>query len=331
MNNTEYIPIAALNQYAYCPHRCWRMFCAEEFIDNQYTIEGTSLHERVHTLGEGNREETWQVRAIYLKSDKYQLIGKSDLIELENGEWYPVEYKRGRKGEWDNDELQVCAQALCYSLLKSQRSYSNLDLNGRLNQLATAIANLDQATSINSIRGLEGAGSAAYFGCFNQLIRVDNFQFHTRNRRPPTDPVNSLLSLGYALLRHDVQSAINIVGFDPYLGYLHTERYGRPSLALDLMEEFRPVIVDAIVLAAINRRILSPTDFITEPVSNAVSLTKEGLHKFLRLYQEKKQTKFKHPVMQKQYTYQESFELQARLLAKYLMGEIEKYPPLVMK
>jgi CRISPR-associated exonuclease Cas4 len=109
----EYIQIAALNQYAYCPHRCWRMFCIGDFIDNQYTIEGTSLHEIVHTTGEVNREETWQVRAIWLKSEKYRLIGKSDLIELENGEFYPVEYKRGKKGEWDNDELQVCAQALC--------------------------------------------------------------------------------------------------------------------------------------------------------------------------------------------------------------------------
>ncbi|QIR37231.1 CRISPR-associated protein Cas4 [Tolypothrix sp. PCC 7910] len=113
MNETDYIPIAALNQYAYCPHRCWRMFCAGEFIENQYTIEGTSLHERVHTVGEGQREDTWQIRAIWLKSDRYKLIGKSDLIEAENGTYYPIEYKRGRKGEWDNDEMQVCAQALC--------------------------------------------------------------------------------------------------------------------------------------------------------------------------------------------------------------------------
>ena len=113
MNDLEYIPIAALNQYSYCPHRCWRMFCAGEFTDNQYTIEGTSLHERVHTVGEAHQAETWQIRAIWLKSEKFQLIGKSDLIESENGEWYPVEYKRGKKGEWDNDELQVCAQALC--------------------------------------------------------------------------------------------------------------------------------------------------------------------------------------------------------------------------
>ena len=113
MNDLEYIPIAALNQYSYCPHRCWRMFCAGEFTDNQYTIEGTSLHDRVHTVGKAHQEETWQIRAIWLKSEKFQLIGKSDLIESENGEWYPVEYKRGKKGEWDNDELQVCAQALC--------------------------------------------------------------------------------------------------------------------------------------------------------------------------------------------------------------------------
>lgn len=120
MNEVDYVSIAALNQYSYCPHRCWRMFCAGEFSDNQYTIEGTSLHERVHTLSEINRDETWQVRAIWLKSEKYQLIGKSDLIESAEGKLYPVEYKRGKKGEWDNDELQVCAQALCLEEMTGQ-------------------------------------------------------------------------------------------------------------------------------------------------------------------------------------------------------------------
>ena len=107
------ISIASLNQFSFCPHRCWRMFCLGEFEDNQYTIEGTSLHDRVHTLGDNNREEVWQIRAIWLHSDRYQLIGKSDLVEVESGAIYPVEYKRGKKGEWDNDALQVCAQALC--------------------------------------------------------------------------------------------------------------------------------------------------------------------------------------------------------------------------
>lgn len=112
-SESDYVPIAALNQYAYCPHRCWRMFCIGGFIDNQYTIEGTSLHERVHTPGDGQRQETWQVRAVWLKSEQYRLIGKSDLIEETEGHWHPVEYKRGNRGEFDNDALQVCAQALC--------------------------------------------------------------------------------------------------------------------------------------------------------------------------------------------------------------------------
>lgn len=109
----DYITIASLNHYSYCPHRCWLMFCAGEFSDNAYTLEGTSLHDHIHTIGEGFREDTYQIRAIYLKSEQYHLIGKSDLIESQNGQLYPVEYKRGKKGEWDNDELQVCAQALC--------------------------------------------------------------------------------------------------------------------------------------------------------------------------------------------------------------------------
>jgi CRISPR-associated exonuclease Cas4 len=116
----DYIPIAALNQYAYCPHRCWRMFCLGGFVDNQYTIEGTTLHDRVHTPGEGQREETWQIRAVWLKSEQYRLIGKSDLIEENGGCWYPVEYKRGQRGEFNNDELQVCAQALCLEEMTGQ-------------------------------------------------------------------------------------------------------------------------------------------------------------------------------------------------------------------
>lgn len=120
MNEIDYVSISTLNHYSYCPHRCWRMFCAGEFSDNQYTIEGTSLHDRVHNLSEINRDKTWQVRAIWLKSERYKLIGKSDLIESAEGKLYPVEYKRGKRGEWDNDELQVCAQALCLEEMTGQ-------------------------------------------------------------------------------------------------------------------------------------------------------------------------------------------------------------------
>jgi CRISPR-associated exonuclease Cas4 len=122
MNNSELctlnselteVPLAALNQYAYCPHRCWRMFCAGEFIDNEYTIEGTALHARVHTVSAEQAGETWQVRAVWLKSEQYGLVGKADLVEVEEGRCLPIEYKHGQRGDWENDALQVCAQALC--------------------------------------------------------------------------------------------------------------------------------------------------------------------------------------------------------------------------
>ncbi len=216
-------------------------------------------------------------------------------------------------------------------LYRSQRQYSELQLQSAIERLQNALVPIDKTNSINSLRGLEGAGSAAYFGAFNQFIRVEGFCFEARRRRPPTDPVNALLSFGYSLLRHDVQSAVNIVGFDPYLGYLHCQHYGRPGLALDLMEEFRPLVVDSMVLNAINRRILTPADFTSEPLSNAVLLSVEGRREFLKQYELKKQSGFKHPVLGRKCTYQEAFEIQARLLAKYLMGEIEKYPPLVLK
>lgn len=216
-------------------------------------------------------------------------------------------------------------------LSRNQRKYPELPWQTALKRLGNAIAPIDKTNSINSLRGLEGAGSAAYFGAFNQLIRVEEFNFEARRRRPPTDPVNALLSFGYSLLRHDVQSAVNIVGFDPYLGYLHCQHYGRPGLALDLMEEFRPLVVDSMVLNAINQRILKPADFTSEPLSNAVLLSVEGRREFLKQYELKKQSEFKHPVLGRKCTYQEAFEIQARLLAKYLMGEIDKYPPLLLR
>lgn len=218
-----------------------------------------------------------------------------------------------------------------HALLRAQREAAGLDLTAALTQLEQAIAAIGRTEAIDSLRGLEGSGSAAYFGCFSQLIRNEDFQFKGRNRRPPRDPVNALLSFGYALLRHDVQSAVNLVGFDPYLGYLHVERYGRPSLALDLMEEFRPLVVDAMVLAALNRRQLQLDDFESEPISEAISLADEARRTFLRLYEQKKQSKFKHPVLKRQCTYQESFEIQARLLSQYLLGQTELYPPLVLR
>lgn len=216
------------------------------------------------------------------------------------------------------------------TLYRHQKKHPEVNLDSAITQIGNTIAKLEKAENIDSLRGLEGAGSGAYFAVFNQLIRVDGFTFQPRHR-PATDPVNSLLNFGYTLLRHDVESAINIVGFDPYLGYLHLQRYGRVGLAFDLMEEFRSLVVDAIVFHAINNRILTLNDFTTEPISNVMRLSDTGRREFLKLYAQKKQSEFKHPVLGRKCTYQEAFEIQARFLAKYLMGEIDKYPPLVMR
>ncbi|MBD2392671.1 type I-D CRISPR-associated endonuclease Cas1 [Cyanobacterium aponinum FACHB-4101] len=248
-----------------------------------------------------------------------------------------------RKAQWKVEDNSEKALHIVRSFIRGKlKNYRNLlqlrnrqnnheKLETSINKIQEIIDSLEHKNNVNSLRGLEGAGSAIYFSSFNLLIKNNEFSFNTRNRRPPTDPVNSLLSLGYALLRHDVQSAVNIVGFDPYLGYLHVAHYGRPALALDLMEEFRPIVTDAVVLNVINNKKITSKDFIIEPLSNAVSLTKEGLQIFLRAYEEKKQSKFKHPVLNRQCTYQESFEIQARFLAKYLMDETKQYPPLIIK
>ena len=188
MQHTDYIPIAALNQYSYCSHRWWRMFCAGEFTDNQYTIEGTSLHDRVHTLSENHREESWQIRAIWLKSEQYKLIGKADLIESESGQLYPVEYKRGRKGEWDNDELQVCAQALCleemtgqtistgyvYYAHSHQRQLVEISPELREEAIATleAVTNLLQTGQIpQAVYTKRCKGCSLYSQCLPQVVK----------------------------------------------------------------------------------------------------------------------------------------------------------------
>ncbi len=112
MDDDLLIPISALNQYTFCPRRCWYMHVAHEFFDNAHTVEGTLLHERADSGEATRRGDLWQVRSVYLYSARYGLTGKADLIEEQSGEIYPVEYKKGRRGEWNNDQIQLCAQAL---------------------------------------------------------------------------------------------------------------------------------------------------------------------------------------------------------------------------
>lgn len=170
--------------------------------------------------------------------------------------------------------------------------------------------------------GCEGAGSAAYFGVFAHML-ADGWAFAGRVKRPPTDPVNALLSYGYVLLMHQVASAAHIAGLDPQVGFLHSARFGKPALALDLMEEFRPVVVDSTVVTIINNGMLDPKDFIEE--HGAFRLTDSGRKIFLTKLEERLQTEVQHPVFGYRASYRRCLELQARLLAKALVGEIPQY------
>ncbi|MCP4398320.1 MAG: type I-D CRISPR-associated endonuclease Cas1 [bacterium] len=215
-------------------------------------------------------------------------------------------------------------------LMRMNRKLDNAEIEAAVNRIKRACDGAKDAKDVAQARGHEGEGSAAYFSVFQHLLRKSGFDFPKRVRRPPTDPVNSLLSFGYTLLTNELFSAVNVVGFDPYVGYLHAERYGRASLPLDLIEEFRPVIVDSVVVSTINNDILKPDDFCEE-MGGVFKLNDAGRKKFLMQYEDRKNTEFKHPILNQKTSYQGCFEQQARFLAKTLMGELDEYPPLLIK
>ena len=187
-----------------------------------------------------------------------------------------------------------------------------------------------QADSAEGVlQGLEGAASAAYFEGFAHIL-ADGWVFEKRVRRPPTDPVNALLSYAYTLLYHQMQAAINIVGLEPYVGYLHSSQYGKPALALDLMEEFRPLIADSVVVTLINNSVLAPTDFDVED-TGAHRLTDTARRTFLTKFEERLNTEIMHPIFGYKVSYRRCLEMQARLVAKSLTGEIPVYVPFAVR
>lgn len=190
---------------------------------------------------------------------------------------------------------------------------------GVLQRLARQIP---RAVDIDVLRGYEGTAAAAYFARYRQLLKYD-LGFTRRVRRPPTDPVNVLLSLGYTLLFNNVHAMINLVGLDPYQGFFHSERAGHAALVSDLMEEFRPLIVDSVVLWVINSRVLGKKDFVRRGAG--LSLKPDGLKKFLKHYEDRLQTRVVHPRRGERMTYLQTIEQQARLLVRVLRSEDAVY------
>lgn len=188
------------------------------------------------------------------------------------------------------------------------------------------------AHDVATLRGFEGEAAQLYFSVFDGMIRSDraDFAFHGRSRRPPLDRINALLSFFYAMLGHDCRSALEGVGFDPQVGMLHADRPGRASLALDLMEELRPVLADRLALTLINRGQIKPSDFSIDE-GGAVSLTDDGRKSVLVAWQERKKRELRHPFLGETVPLGLVAHVQALLLSRHLRGDLDGYPPFVWK
>lgn len=216
-------------------------------------------------------------------------------------------------------------------LMRELRNHGeNPALQAAVDKLATSLRRVQHAGSVEETMGIEGDAANSYFGVFDELIRGSGFAFGGRVRRPPTDPVNALLSFVYSLLTHDCSSALQGVGLDPYVGFLHKDRPGRVSLALDLLEEFRSPLADRFVLTLINRRQLQSSDFVTE-ASGAVRLTDDARKTLLTAWQERKQTEVNHPYLDESVPIGLLPHCQAMLLARHIRGDMEYYPPYLVK
>jgi CRISPR-associated protein Cas1 len=187
-----------------------------------------------------------------------------------------------------------------------------------------------QADQLDVLLGVEGTAARRYCSAFAEMLHPDEseaatFDLESRNRRPPRDPINALLSLAYSMLTREWTVVLLSVGFDPYLGFYHQPRYGRPALALDLMEEYRPLIADSLVPTVVNNGELRSEHFVRG--LGAVSLTSAGRRKFIEAYERRMSQEITHPVFGYRISYRRVLEVQARLLARYLSGEIPEYPP----
>ncbi len=216
-------------------------------------------------------------------------------------------------------------------LLREIRNHGdNPILEQAAKRLAFSLSQVQDAKSNEAIMGIEGDAASTYFSVFNELLRDQSFIFNGRVRRPPTDPVNALLSFVYSLVTQECISALQGVGLDPFVGFLHKDRPGRASLALDLLEEFRASWADRLVLTLINRKQVQSNDFITE-ASGAVRLTDDARKNLLVAYQERKQAEIMHPYMNEQVPVGLLPHYQALLLARHLRGDTEYYPPYLVK
>lgn len=232
-----------------------------------------------------------------------------------------------------NDDDVFCVEmtrSIVTGKLRNQRVLALRILRRRhgerapLRTLRAAEKEATQVGDIESLRGLEGTGARAYFAIYRQAFKPE-WKFEQRTRRPPQDPINALLSLGYTLLGHAMMTALEAAGLDPYLGFFHTEKYGRPALALDMVEEFRAPFVDSLVMTLVNKRMLGPEDF--EERDGGTYLRDKGLRLFLREFGDRLECRVTTSKVNRPLSYRKHFEVQARHLARVILGKEQTYQP----
>ena len=248
-----------------------------------------------------------------------------------------------RRAQFRLSEQEGFSTAFARSLVAGKiRNQRTMLQRNHVEPEASALAGLkrmaeaaEQADSLEQLLGIEGTAARIYFGEFGGMIKAEGageefaFDFSGRNRRPPRDAVNALLSLAYSMLAKDLTVTCYAVGFDPYIGFYHQPRFGRPALALDLMEPFRPLIADSAVLSAINTRMVTGSDIVK--AGPAVALSPQGRKGFFRAYELRMDSLVTHPIFEYRVSYRRLLEIQARLLARYLDGEIAEYPVFVTR
>ena len=283
-------------------------FCAERNVLISFLDEFGRFLARVHGPVSGN---------ILLRKEQFRV---SD--DLERSARIAKNFLVGKL---------VNAKATLSRFLRDHQS-ENRGVADAVEKLKCSLTALENSNDLDSLRGIEGEAAKTYFSVFDNLItrQKDAFEFNDRNRRPPTDNVNALLSFTYTLLRHDVEAALETVGLDPQAGFLHRDRPGRPALALDLMEEFRHPLADRFVLSLINLGKVNAKGF-SRASNGAVRMSDDTRKTLLKSYQERKKETITHPFLKEKIPVGMLFFAQSLLLSRFLRGDLDAYPPFIWR
>lgn len=267
------------------------------------------------------------IEVCYLSSSgKYR--GKIQAAESKNVLLRVAQYERFLDNDFQLELARILVQSKINNgralILRYQHNYPDADFSSELQVIDTALANLPAQQSVSSIMGSEGTATAAYFSAFGKMFRKE-FRFDKRTRRPPKDPVNALLSFGYTLLTNEIFSMVSAHGLDPYIGFLHGLSYGRPSLALDIVEEFRHPFIDRFTLSLFNNEVFAADDF--QPVEDqGIYLTKPALKTYFEHYERRVREPFKLPNSDEEINFRELFKRQVQKLSNTILKK-EPYEP----